>query len=69
MVNGNTNAFTQDAPRALLDLVSTYETYWRSPMLTMPDQLKRHMKSTHKHDSSTMISPVSEQFTLSFPIV
>ncbi|KAF7622367.1 putative C2H2 transcription factor [Aspergillus flavus] len=36
---------------------------------TRPDQLKRHMKSTHKHDSSTMMSPVSEQFTLSFPIV
>ncbi|KAI9928761.1 zinc-finger protein [Aspergillus wentii] len=32
---------------------------------TRPDQLKRHLKTTHKQDSPTLPSPISEEF-LSF---
>ncbi|KAB8077400.1 hypothetical protein BDV29DRAFT_59318 [Aspergillus leporis] len=35
---------------------------------TRPDQLKRHLRSTHKHESPTLMSPVSDQFALSFPV-
>ncbi|KAE8147408.1 hypothetical protein BDV25DRAFT_33729 [Aspergillus avenaceus] len=36
---------------------------------TRPDQLKRHMRSTHKDNSGFMSpSPIADQFTMSFPV-
>ncbi|PLB43932.1 hypothetical protein P170DRAFT_65826 [Aspergillus steynii IBT 23096] len=35
---------------------------------TRPDQLKRHMRSTHK-DETSMMSPLTDTFDLSFPTV
>lgn len=67
----NINALTLDVARALLDLVCCWPSvHYALYSLIDIDQLKRHVKTTHKHDgsSSNLSSPISDQF-ISFGVI
>lgn len=75
MANGDTNAFTPAVTRVLLDLVRSvaYPRHLSRKLLTnlaFIDQLKRHMRSTHKTEiqipTPLLGSPTDDQ--LAFPI-